>query len=83
MGQVFRLTGRMAEALAAGQKAIELASGPKAHITRASSYYNSGKVYEALGKYPEAIREYQNAKQEVNNPIYDRAILKLQEKGFE
>lgn len=83
LGLVFRMTGRMPEALTVGRKAIELASGPTARITRASSYYNNGKVYEEMGRFREALQEYQNAKREVKNPIYDKEILRLQQQGID
>ena len=81
LGLAFQKAGRVSEALWANRKAIALAEGPTAATVRASSHYNNGKIYEAAGQWNDALREYQGAKAENANPVYDKAILRMQQKG--
>ncbi len=81
LGLVFQKSNRVAEALWANRKAIALASGANAASVRASSHFNNGKIYEEASQWNDALREYQSAKQEKNNPVYDKAIQRMQEKG--
>lgn len=81
LGLVFQKAGRVAEALWANRKAIALATGSTAPTVRASSHFNNAKIYEAAGQWSDALREYQAAKQEKSNPVYDKAILRMKQKG--
>ena len=81
LGLAFQKAGRVSEALWANRKAIALADGPTAATVRASSHYNNGKIYEAAGQWSDALREYQGAKAENANPVYDKSILRMQQKG--
>ncbi len=81
LGLAFQKAGRVSEALWANRKAIALADGPTAATVRASSHYNNGKIYEDAGQWSDALREYQGAKTEHANAVYDKAILRMQQKG--
>ena len=81
MGLSFQKAGRVAEAMWANRKAIALANGPTAPTVRASSHFNNGKIYETAGQWSDALREYQYAKNEKANPVYDKAIQRMQQKG--
>ena len=81
LGLAFQKAGRVAEAMWANRKAIALAAGSTAATVRASSHYNNGKIYEDAGQCNDALREYQHAKQEKSNPVYDKAIQRMQKKG--
>jgi uncharacterized protein YfaP (DUF2135 family) len=81
LGLAFQKAGRVSEALWANRKAIALAEGPTAATVRASSHYNNGKIYEDAGQWNDALREYRSAKAEHANPVYDKAIQRVQQKG--
>ena len=81
LGLAFQKAGRVAEALWANRKAIALANGATAPTVRASSHFNNAKIYEAAAQWNDALREYQAAKREKANPVYDKAILRMQQKG--
>jgi len=81
LGLVFQKAGRVSEALWANRKAIALASGAGAAIVRASSHYNNGKIYEAASQWQDALREFRAAKSENANAVYDKSILRMQQKG--
>lgn len=76
LGLVFQKLNREAEALWANRKAIVLASGDKAKIVKASSYYNIARIYEKKQQWADAIENYKLAKQNNSNPSYDKAILR-------
>lgn len=80
LGLAFQKAGRVAEAMWANRKAIALANGPDAATVRASSHYNNGKIYEAVGQWSDARREYQYAKREKSNPVYDKGVERMREK---
>ncbi len=81
LGLVFQKAGRVAEAMWANRKAIALADGPTAATVRASSHFNNGKIYEAAAQWNDALREYKYAKSENANPVYDKSIQRMQQKG--
>ncbi|BBP02454.1 tetratricopeptide repeat protein [Sulfuriferula nivalis] len=81
LGLAFQKAGRVAEALWANRKAIALASGSTAATVRASAHYNNGKIYEAANQWIDALREYRLAKNEKANPVYDKSIQRMQQKG--
>jgi Tetratricopeptide repeat len=81
LGLAFQKSGRVAEALWANRKAIALASGPSAPTTRAGTHFNNGRIYEEAQQWTDALREYQAARSEKSNPIYDKAIERVQGKG--
>lgn len=77
LGLTYQKLGRTAEAIWANRKAIALATGPTANTVRASSYFNIAKIYEAAGQYQDALSQYQLAKQQKDNPVYDKAIERV------
>ena len=81
LGLAFQKTGRVSEALWANRKAIALANGAGAAVVRASSHYNNGKIYETASQWQDALREFRAAKSENANPVYDKSILRMQQKG--
>ncbi len=81
LGLVFQKAGRVSEALWANRKAIALANGAGAAVVRASSHYNNGKIYEAASQWQDALREFRAAKTENANSVYDKSILRMQQKG--
>ena len=81
LGLAFQKAGRVSEALWANRKAIALANGTTAAVVRASSHYNNGKIYEAASQWQDALREFRAAKSENANAVYDKSILRMQQKG--
>lgn len=81
LGLAYYKNGNKAEALWANRKAIALANGATANVTKANSYYNIAKIYEDDGEFEEALRNYRKANE--NNPrdAYDKAIARVQEKA--
>lgn len=77
LGLSFQKMNREAEALWANRKAIDLASGNKANVVRASSYFNIAKIYEKKGQWSNALQNYKLAKQNNANPVYDKAITRV------
>ncbi|MCP1481455.1 MULTISPECIES: tetratricopeptide repeat protein [Pseudomonas] len=78
LGLAYQKAGNTAESIWANRKAIALASGNSAATVRASSYYNIARIYEAAGQFADALRHYQLAKQQKANPVYDKAIERVQ-----
>ncbi|SEM41376.1 Tetratricopeptide repeat-containing protein [Pseudomonas sp. NFIX51] len=78
LGLAYQKAGNTAESIWANRKAIALASGNSAVTVRASSYYNIARIYEAAGQFADALRHYQLAKQQKANPVYDKAIERVQ-----
>ncbi|POA29110.1 MULTISPECIES: tetratricopeptide repeat protein [unclassified Pseudomonas] len=78
LGLAYQKAGNTAESIWANRKAIALASGNSAATVRASSYYNIARIYEAANQFPDALRHYQLAKQQKANPVYDKAIERVQ-----
>ncbi|WP_409519726.1 tetratricopeptide repeat protein [Pseudomonas sp. J452] len=80
LGLAYQKAGRTAEAIWANRKAIALASGASAATVRAGSYYNIARIYEAAEQYDDALRHYHLAKEQKANPVYDKAILRVQDR---
>ncbi|WP_088393167.1 YfaP family protein [Flavobacterium davisii] len=80
LGLVFQKSGKEAEALWANRKAISLASGTAANTVKAGSYYNIARIYEAKNHFQEALENYKLAKQHKENPVYDKAISRVQQR---
>ncbi|MFK7050734.1 Tetratricopeptide repeat protein [Flavobacterium columnare] len=80
LGLVFQKSGKEAEALWANRKAISLASGTMANTVKAGSYYNIARIYEAKNHFQEALENYKLAKQHKENPVYDKAISRVQQR---
>jgi tetratricopeptide (TPR) repeat protein len=81
LGLVFQKSGRVAEALWANRKAIALARGPNAAMTRANTHFNNGRIYEDKEQWSDALREYQAAQAQKSNSIYQNAIARAQQHG--
>jgi tetratricopeptide (TPR) repeat protein len=77
LGLAFSKIGRNAEAIWANREAIKFATD---NTIKASSYYNIAKIYENSGQYSDALYYYGLAKQNKENPVYDKAILRVKTK---
>lgn len=80
LGLAYQKANRTAEAIWANRKAIALAIGANASTVRASSYYNIARIYEAAEQYDDALRHYHLAKEQKANPVYDKAIQRVQDR---
>lgn len=78
LGLAYQKAGRTAEAIWANRKALALASGATAPTVRASSNYNIARMYEEAGQFDDALRHYRLAKEQKANPVYDKAIQRVQ-----
>lgn len=77
LGLAFSKIGRNAEAIWANREAIKFAND---NTVKASSYYNIAKIYENSGQYSSALSHYNLAKENKENPVYDKAILRVKAK---
>lgn len=77
LGLAYMKLGRAAEAIWASRKAIALANGQHAHVTRANSHYNIGMLYEKAGQYEQALASYRAAQRERPKPAYEEAIGRM------
>jgi hypothetical protein len=80
LGLAYQKTGRVAEAIWANRKAIALASGAAAHVTRASSYFNVARIYEEAGQFDDALGQYELANLEKPSGVYATAIGRMKAK---
>ncbi|WP_261922459.1 tetratricopeptide repeat protein [Shewanella sp. NFH-SH190041] len=78
LGVTYSKMGRRAEALWANRKAIELAHGRRAHIIKASSYYNIGRIYESEGAWQEALSNYRAALSYREHSAYTNGIARME-----
>lgn len=77
LGLAFSKIGRNAEAIWANREAIKFATD---NTVKANSYYNIAKIYENSGQYSDALYYYSLAKENKENPVYDKAILRVKSK---
>lgn len=77
LGLAFSKIGRSAEAIWANREAIKFAGD---NTVKASSYFNIAKIYENSGQYSDALYYYGLAKENKENPVYDKAILRVKTK---
>lgn len=77
LGLAFSKIGRNAEAIWANREAIKFAND---NTVKANSYYNIAKIYENSGQFSEALYYYGLAKENKENPVYDKAILRVKSK---
>lgn len=77
LGLAFQKLNKEAEALWANRKAIDLANGSKAHVVRASSYYNIARIYEKKEQWQDALQNFKYAKQNRAHSAYDRGIARM------
>lgn len=77
LGLAFSKIGRNAEAIWANREAIKFATD---NTVKANSYYNIAKIYENSGQYSDALYYYGLAKENKENPVYDKAILRVKSK---
>jgi uncharacterized protein YfaP (DUF2135 family) len=80
LGLAFQKNNQVSEAIWANRKAIALAHGDKAGTIRASSYYNIARIYEAQSSWAEAKKNYASALANKANPVYEKAIKKMDNK---
>ncbi len=80
LGVTYIKLDRIAEALWANRKAIELAQGVNKARVQASSYYNIGQIYEKSGSWLEALDNYRQAKSLRAHDAYDQGIDRMQQK---
>ena len=78
LGLAYQKAGNTAESIWANRKAIALATGANAATVRAGAYYNIARIYEAAGQFADALRHFQLAKEQKANPVYDKAIERVQ-----
>lgn len=77
LGLVFSKAGRNAEAIWANREAIKFAN---TNVIKANSYFNIAKIYENSGQFSDALNYYKLAKENNQNPVYDKAILRVKSK---
>lgn len=77
LGLSYKKNGQYAEALWANRKAIALANGNTATVTKAGAYYNIGRIYEERGEYAKAKEQYKLAKKQADRGAYDEAISRM------
>ncbi|MCV6630699.1 MAG: hypothetical protein OIF50_12675 [Flavobacteriaceae bacterium] len=80
MGLTFQKLNREAEAIWANRKAIELASGRYANVTRANSYYNIARIYEKRSQYHDALNYYKRANENNTKSAYTNGINRVKAK---
>ncbi|MBO0593674.1 hypothetical protein I2486_19925 [Cellulophaga sp. E16_2] len=80
LGLAFQKLNKEAEALWANRKAIDLASGSKAHYVRASSYYNIARIYEKKSQWEDALQNFELAQQNRAREAYTKGIARMQSK---
>lgn len=80
LGLTFQKRQRIAEAIWANKKAIELASGRNKNTIQASSYYNIARIYEASSFWQDALDHYQQALNLKQHSAYTKGIARMQEK---
>lgn len=78
LGVTYPKLGLKAEALWANRKAISLASGSRASIIRASSYYNIARIYEKNGEWQKALTNYENALDNREHRAYRDGISRME-----
>lgn len=76
---LLRREGRLTEAIVIGRMAISTASGKNKNVVQASTYYNTGRIYESQGKYSKALLNYQWANMARERPVYITAIQRVKE----
>ena len=77
LGLAFSKNGRNAEAIWANREAIKFANN---NTVKANSYFNIAKIYENSRQYSDALYYYKLAKENKENPVYDKAILRVKAK---
>lgn len=80
LGITYPKLNRNAEALWANRKAIELASGSRAHTIKASSYYNIARIYEKSGEWRQALDNFEAALQHREHSAYRKGITRMQDR---
>lgn len=80
LGLSYQKSNRIAESIWANRKAIALANGDKANVTRANSYYNIARIYEAAGQFADAEQQYELANRERPQKTYQDAIARMKAK---
>ncbi|OBQ57641.1 tetratricopeptide repeat protein [Halodesulfovibrio spirochaetisodalis] len=80
LGVTFPKLNLYAEALWANRKAIDLASGSRANIIRASSYYNIARIYEKKGEWNAALTNYRYALENREHNAYHKGIRRMENK---
>lgn len=77
LGFTYQKVGQLEEALSANQKALEVASGPKAALVKACSNFNNGTIYEGQGRLQDALRSYEAAAQLKPKAVYEQAANRI------
>lgn len=80
LGLAYQKSNRIAEAIWANRKAIALADGPKANVTRASSYFNIARIYENAGQFADALQQFELAQAQRPFKTYEEAIARMKAK---
>lgn len=80
LGLAYQKSNRIAEAIWANRKAIALADGSKANVTRASSYFNIARIYENAGQFADALQQFELAQAQRPFKTYEEAIARMKAK---
>ena len=80
LGLSFQKLGRVAEAIWANRKAIDLANGPNTSTIQASSYFNIAKIYENQSQWADALQNYTWARERKQHSAYDNGIQRMKAK---
>jgi len=80
LGLAYQKSDRVAEAIWASRKAIELAHGTTAPTVRAGSFYNIARMYEAKSQWQDALDNYQQALSNKQNKAYTDGIARMKAK---
>ena len=80
LGLSFQKLGRIAEAIWANRKAIDLANGPNTSTIQARSYFNIAKIYENKSQWADALQNYTWARDRKQHSAYDGGIQRMKAK---
>ncbi|TXI35930.1 MAG: VWA domain-containing protein [Aquipseudomonas alcaligenes] len=80
LGLAFQRQNALADAVWANRQAIALARGDSRATVLASSYYNIARIFETQNQYEQALQNFIWAKSNKENPVYDKAIVRMHER---
>lgn len=80
LGLTYQRQNKFADAIWANRQAIALARGATRETVLASSHYNIARIFETQSKFEQALQNFLWAKNYKANPVYDKAILRMNEK---
>lgn len=80
LGLAYQRQDKFADAVWANRQAIALARGASRDSVLASSHYNIARIFEAQNKFEQALQNFLWAQNYKANPVYDKAIARMNEK---